>query len=61
VVQLSTLGVIATFFMARKQQQVSGVTLTELLCVIAIISILLAFSMGPIIKAFIHVKKFLGD
>jgi len=35
--------------------------MTELLCVIAIISILLALSMGPIVKAFIHVKKFLGN
>jgi prepilin-type N-terminal cleavage/methylation domain-containing protein len=61
VVQLLVVRRNSYVFMARKQQQVSGVTLTELLCVIAIIAILLALSMGPIIKAFIHVKKFLGD
>jgi prepilin-type N-terminal cleavage/methylation domain-containing protein len=47
--------------MAQNQSEKSGVTMTELLCVIAIISILLALSMGPIVKAFIHVKKFLGN
>jgi prepilin-type N-terminal cleavage/methylation domain-containing protein len=34
-------------------------SMVELLCVIAIISILVALSTGPIIKAFIYVKKFL--
>jgi prepilin-type N-terminal cleavage/methylation domain-containing protein len=37
----------------------SGWTLTELLCVIAIISILSAIYLGVIAKAFAHVKKFL--
>jgi len=34
-------------------------TLTELLCVIAIISILAAFYLGGIANAFVHIKKFL--
>jgi prepilin-type N-terminal cleavage/methylation domain-containing protein len=37
----------------------AGWTLTELLCVIAIISILSAIYLGVIAKAFVHVKKFL--
>jgi prepilin-type N-terminal cleavage/methylation domain-containing protein len=37
-----------------------GLTLIELLCVIAIIAILAAFYLGAISKAFIHVKKVLG-
>ncbi len=36
-------------------------TLLELICVIAIIAILAAFYLGAISKAFIHVKKFLGN
>ncbi len=36
-----------------------GWTLTELLCVMAIISILAALYLGVIAKALIHVKKFL--
>jgi prepilin-type N-terminal cleavage/methylation domain-containing protein len=32
----------------------------ELMCVIAIICILMALSMGPIIHAFMHAKKVLG-
>ena len=38
-----------------------GMTLLELICVIAIIAILAAFYLGAISKAFIHVKKFLGN
>ncbi len=38
----------------------TGWTLTELLCVIAVISILVAIYLGVIAKAFIHVKKILG-
>ena len=33
----------------------------ELLCVIAIIAILLALYLGPISKAFVHVKKVMGN
>jgi prepilin-type N-terminal cleavage/methylation domain-containing protein len=36
-------------------------SMVELLCVIAIIAILLALSLGPIIKAFHHTKKVLGN
>ena len=36
-------------------------TLMELLCVIAIIAILAAFYLGAISKAFVHVKKVLGN
>jgi prepilin-type N-terminal cleavage/methylation domain-containing protein len=34
--------------------------MTELLCVMAIISILAAMYLGVIAKAFVHVKKFLN-
>ncbi len=45
----------------RKTNRSGGVTLMELLCVIAIIAILAAFYLGAISKAFVHVKKFLGE
>ncbi len=35
-------------------------SLMELLCVIAIIAILAALYLGPISKAYIHVKKMFG-
>lgn len=38
-----------------------GLTLIELLCVIAIIAILAAFYLGAISKAVVHVKKVLGN
>jgi prepilin-type N-terminal cleavage/methylation domain-containing protein len=38
----------------------SGMSLIELMCVIAIIAILAAIYVGVIAKAFIHVKKTLG-
>jgi prepilin-type N-terminal cleavage/methylation domain-containing protein len=44
-----------------RSQQRSGVTLVELLCVIAIIVILAALSLGPIFKAFAHAKKVIGN
>jgi len=37
-----------------------GVTLTELLCVIAIIAILSAFYLPAIARAFLRIKKFLS-
>jgi prepilin-type N-terminal cleavage/methylation domain-containing protein len=37
-----------------------GLTLMELLCVIAIIAILAALYLGAISKAYVHVKKMLG-
>jgi prepilin-type N-terminal cleavage/methylation domain-containing protein len=39
----------------------SGVTLIELLCVIAIIGILVGLMIGPIFKALSHAKKVLGN
>ncbi len=36
-------------------------TAMELLCVIAIISILAAIYLGAVAKAFVHVKKFLDS
>ena len=36
-------------------------TLIELLCVMAIIAILVALSLGPILKAFAHAKKVIGN
>jgi prepilin-type N-terminal cleavage/methylation domain-containing protein len=47
---------MSTFRWQRK----TGASLVELLCVMAIISILVALSMGPILKAFMHAKKVLG-
>ncbi|MGA2244278.1 MAG: prepilin-type N-terminal cleavage/methylation domain-containing protein [Verrucomicrobiota bacterium] len=44
----------------RKKRQ-GGVTLVELLCVMAIIALLLALSLGPIMKAFAHAKKAIGN
>jgi prepilin-type N-terminal cleavage/methylation domain-containing protein len=41
--------------------QNTGATLIELLCVIVIISILAALYCGVIARAFLHVKKVLGD
>ena len=45
--------------MTPTPQRASSWSLTELLCVMAIISILAAMYLGVIAKAFIHVKKFL--
>lgn len=42
-----------------KRHQGSGYSMAELLCVIAIISVLAAIYIGAIAKAFIHIKKFL--
>ena len=47
-------------FMAPKRHRIFGMTMMELLCVIAIISILAAIYLAAIAKAFVHVKKFLG-
>ena len=41
--------------------QKAGVTMIELLCVIAIIAILVALLAGPMFKAFTHAKKVLGQ
>lgn len=49
------------FFILRSAFRISkrGWSLTELLCVMAIISILAGLYLGVIAKAFIRVKKFL--
>lgn len=36
-----------------------GITLTELLCVVAVIAILLAFYLPTIARAYLRVKRFL--
>lgn len=41
-------------------QRLRGMTLTELLCVLAIISILAAFYLPAIARAFLRVKRFLS-
>jgi prepilin-type N-terminal cleavage/methylation domain-containing protein len=46
---------------ARLSTRRKGVTLTELLCVIAIIAILAAFYLPAIIGAFVRVKKFVSQ
>ncbi len=43
----------------KSRQQLAGLTLTELLCVLAIITILASMYLGVIIKAFTRVVKFL--
>jgi prepilin-type N-terminal cleavage/methylation domain-containing protein len=54
------LAVIAgKLFMAPKGHRIFGMTVMELLCVIAIVSILAAIYLFTIAKAFVHVKKFL--
>jgi prepilin-type N-terminal cleavage/methylation domain-containing protein len=45
--------------MMRMRKQLAGLTLTELLCVIAIIAILASMYLGAIAKAFARVVKFL--
>ena len=53
-------GVIAgTSVMAPERNRIFGMTVMELLCVIAIISILAAIYLGAMATAFVHVKKFL--
>jgi prepilin-type N-terminal cleavage/methylation domain-containing protein len=47
--------------MATKNQRTNGSNLLELLCVIAIISVLVAIYLGAIAKAFLHVKKSLSQ
>jgi prepilin-type N-terminal cleavage/methylation domain-containing protein len=45
--------------MKRTQERLAGLTLTELLCVMAVITILAAMYLGAVIRAFVRVKKFL--
>lgn len=47
--------------MRKPGHRKGGMSMIELLCVIAIIAILLALYLGPISKAFVHVKKFLSN
>jgi prepilin-type N-terminal cleavage/methylation domain-containing protein len=39
----------------------AAMTLTELLCVVAILSILAALYLTVICRAYVRIKKFLGD
>ena len=47
------------YFMTQIRQQTGGWSLTELLCVMAIIAILSSMYLGALARAFVHVKKFL--
>ena len=44
---------------SSRQEHRNAITLTELLCVIAVIAILLAFYLPAIARAYLRVKKFL--
>jgi prepilin-type N-terminal cleavage/methylation domain-containing protein len=46
--------------MDQRQRRVAGLTLTELLCVIAIILILAALYLPAIAKAYHRVRTFVG-
>jgi prepilin-type N-terminal cleavage/methylation domain-containing protein len=46
-------------FETVKTNRKSGMSLTELLCVIAIIAILASLYLGAIARAFVRIKKFL--
>jgi prepilin-type N-terminal cleavage/methylation domain-containing protein len=46
--------------MTPKPFRKTGMTLIELLCVIAIIAILASLYLGVISKVFVHIKKFLS-
>jgi len=45
--------------MAKITRRKSGMSLTELLCVMAIIAILASLYLGAIVRAFVRIKKFL--
>ena len=45
----------------REPHRKRGLTLMELLCVIAIIAILAVMYLGALCKGFVHVKKVLGN
>ena len=45
--------------MKKIRKRLAGLTLTELLCVMAIITLLAAMYLGAVIRAFVRVKKFL--
>jgi prepilin-type N-terminal cleavage/methylation domain-containing protein len=47
------------FSLKLKRNQRRGVTLTELLCVFAILAILAALYLPAVARAFVRVKKFL--
>jgi prepilin-type N-terminal cleavage/methylation domain-containing protein len=46
--------------MKKIQKRLAGLTLTELLCVMAIITILAAMYLGVISRAFTRVRSFLS-
>jgi prepilin-type N-terminal cleavage/methylation domain-containing protein len=45
--------------MTRRRKRLAGLSLTELVCVIAVIAILAALYIGVITRAFARVVKFL--
>jgi prepilin-type N-terminal cleavage/methylation domain-containing protein len=47
--------------MNRRQRQISGLTLTELLCVIAILLILAGLYLPAIARAYKRIVTFLGN
>jgi prepilin-type N-terminal cleavage/methylation domain-containing protein len=43
----------------KSRKQMQGVTLTELMCVLAIIGILMAFYLPTLARAYKHIRTFL--
>lgn len=52
---------LSIYMQLRRHHAKHGMSLIEILCVIGIIAILAAFYLGPIFKAFLHVKKVFGQ
>ena len=61
-IRVSTVGQpgLTCWTMDRRQKRMAGLTLTELLCVMAIILILAALYLPAIAKAYNRIRTFLG-
>jgi prepilin-type N-terminal cleavage/methylation domain-containing protein len=57
--QPQSRSVLSIATMKRTRKRLAGLTLTELVCVIAVIALLASLYIGVIIRAFVRVVKFL--